>query len=98
MGQLWLLQHSIAVVQSLKLHGLIESKQLKLLQLQRRLRGEVSVEKWIDQDASPTMLVDWSRMRRARPGQQPLQLPRHAPQPPKKVVPVPVPTPQEVNR
>lgn len=54
-------------VQDVRFKALIELKQLKLHALQQKIRQHVLVERWLQEDCTPNMLMDWGRMRRGPP-------------------------------
>jgi hypothetical protein len=55
---------SALCLQELKLQALVQLKALRLRHKQQQLRQELLVEKWLQEDTHPHMLMDWGRLQR----------------------------------
>ena len=54
----------LSPLQELKFEALLQLKALKLRHKQQQLRQQVLVEKWLQEDTHPHMLMDWGRLQR----------------------------------
>ncbi|DBA90498.1 hypothetical protein WJX77_002407 [Trebouxia sp. C0004] len=72
-----------------KLKALIEHKRLKLQGLQQKLRNDVALEQRLLKDCSPSVLMDWTRCKRADPEAAEPNMNYKEPAPPASLVPKP---------
>ena len=80
-------QHGL--LQHVKLKALIEHKCLKLQGLQQKLRNDVALEQRLLKDCSPSVLMDWTRCKRADPEAAEPNMNYKEPAPPASLVPKP---------
>ncbi len=80
---------NMGVLQHVKLKALIEHKRLKLQGLQQKLRNDVALEQRLLKDCSPSVLMDWTRCKRADPEAAEPNLNYKEPAPPASLVPKP---------
>ena len=80
-------QHGL--LQHVKLKALIEHKRLKLQGLQQKLRNDVALEQRLLKDCSPSVLMDWTRCKRADPEAAEPNMNYKEPAPPASLVPKP---------
>lgn len=80
---------NMGVLQHVKLKALIEHKRLKLQGLQQKLRNDVALEHRLLKDCSPSVLMDWTRCKRADPEAAEPNMNYKEPAPPASLVPKP---------